>query len=82
MRFKLNDNVTTCLYLEGNCLCKVETGVDFFFIPVKIYHIEKKNIEKTIKIKVHYEDRFEIFKQIRFPFIYFDTLCVSFCILY
>ena len=36
MRFKLNDNVTTCLYLEANCLCKVETGVDFFFIPVNI----------------------------------------------
>ena len=78
MRFKLNDNVTTCLHLEANCLCKVETGVDFFFHTSKhITQREKKNIEKTIKIKVHYEDRFEIFKQIQFPFIYFDfSVCI------
>ena len=52
MRFKLNDNVTTCLYLEANCLCKVETGVDFFFHTSKhITQRRRKNILKNYKNK-------------------------------
>ena len=46
MRFKLNDNVTTCLHLEANCLCKVETGVDFFSYQQTHNTEKKKNIEK------------------------------------
>ena len=51
MRFKLNDNVTTCLHLEANCLCKVETGVDFFFHTSKHITQSEKNIEKNNKNK-------------------------------
>ena len=52
MRFKLNDNVTTCLHLEANCLCKVETGVEFFFHTSKhMTQRRKKNIEKNYKNK-------------------------------
>ena len=47
MRFKLNDNVTTCLHLEANCLCKVETGGHFFHTSKHIKQRRKKNIEKN-----------------------------------